>query len=160
MEGFTMKLNDAIFGGLFLVLAIAVLVASRAFPAIPGQQIGPSAFPTLVASILAACSLLLIVRGLRSRQRWVEGGAWLRSPRHMLRFAAVVGALLFYLAAAPTLGFVLTAVLLMIGLLRAFGVKWTTSLLTAVIVTLVIHTIFYKVLRVPLPWGLLQGVAW
>lgn len=155
-----MKLNDAIFGGLFLILAIAVLVAARSFPAIPGQQIGPGAFPTLVASILAACSLLLIARGLRSRQRWFEGGAWLRSPRHALRFAAVIGALLFYLYAAQALGFVPTAMLLMTGLLRAFGVRWLTTLLTAVVATLAIHTIFYKMLKVPLPWGLLQGVAW
>ena len=27
-------------------------------------------------------------------------------------------------------------------------------------VTLIIHYVFYKLLRVPLPWGLLQGVAW
>jgi putative tricarboxylic transport membrane protein len=30
----------------------------------------------------------------------------------------------------------------------------------AVVVTLIIHYAFYKLLRVPLPWGLLQGVAW
>jgi len=158
-----MKLNDAVFGALFLVLAIAVLVASRAFPAIPGQQIGPGAFPSLIASILAVSSLLLIARGLRFRrsgQRWLEGGAWLRSPRHVLRFVAVIGALLFYLAAAQTLGFVITGILLMTGLLRAFGVRWTVTLGTAVIATLMIHAIFYKMLKVPLPWGLLQGVAW
>jgi len=155
-----MKLNDAVFGALFLILAIAVVIASRAFPAIPGQQIGPGAFPTLVASILAVCSLLLIARGLRSGQRWFEGGAWLRSPRHMLRFAAVVGALLFYLSAAQTLGFIITGMLLMTGLLRAFGVRWMTTLLTAVAATLLIHSIFYKMLKVPLPWGVLQGVAW
>ena len=30
----------------------------------------------------------------------------------------------------------------------------------AIGVTLFIHTIFYKLLRVPLPWGLLQGMIW
>jgi putative tricarboxylic transport membrane protein len=25
---------------------------------------------------------------------------------------------------------------------------------------LVIHYAFYKLLRVPLPWGVLQGIAW
>ncbi|WP_192805142.1 tripartite tricarboxylate transporter TctB family protein [Noviherbaspirillum aerium] len=158
-----MKFNDAVFGAVFLVLAIAVLITARSFPAIPGQQIGPGAFPTVVASIMAVCALLLIVRGVRgagSRQRWFEAGDWLSSPRHVLRFAAVVAALLFYLAAAQTLGFVITGILLMTGLLRAFGVRWIVTLGTAVAATLLIHSIFYKMLKVPLPWGLLQGVAW
>jgi putative tricarboxylic transport membrane protein len=30
----------------------------------------------------------------------------------------------------------------------------------AIVVTLLIHYVFYKLLRVPLPWGLLQKVAW
>ena len=30
----------------------------------------------------------------------------------------------------------------------------------ALIVTLLSHYAFYKLLRVPLPWGLLQGIAW
>jgi len=34
------------------------------------------------------------------------------------------------------------------------------ALVLAVLLTLLIHFVFYKLLRVPLPWGLLQGVAW
>ena len=30
----------------------------------------------------------------------------------------------------------------------------------ALAVTLVIHYAFYKLLKVPLPWGVLQGIAW
>jgi putative tricarboxylic transport membrane protein len=30
----------------------------------------------------------------------------------------------------------------------------------AVIATLLVHLAFYKLLRVPLPWGLLKGYAW
>jgi len=36
--------------------------------------------------------------------------------------------------------------------------KWIVPL--AVAMTLGIHYAFYKLLKVPLPWGLLQGVAW
>jgi len=159
-ESTIMKLNDAVFGGLFLVLAIAVLVNARSFPTIPGQQIGPGAFPTVLASILAVCAVILIVRGLRSSQRWVQPGLWMRSPQHILRFVAVLGALLFYIAAASFLGFIPTAVILMLGLLLVFGVRWPIAAATALASTLVIHAIFYKLLKVPLPWGLLEGVAW
>jgi putative tricarboxylic transport membrane protein len=30
----------------------------------------------------------------------------------------------------------------------------------AIVVTLIIHYVFYKLLHVPLPWGLLQGHVW
>jgi putative tricarboxylic transport membrane protein len=36
--------------------------------------------------------------------------------------------------------------------------KWTVPL--AVLLTLIIHTAFYKLLRVPLPWGVLKGFIW
>jgi putative tricarboxylic transport membrane protein len=34
------------------------------------------------------------------------------------------------------------------------------ALLIAVVATLVIHFAFYKLLRVPLPWGVLKNWAW
>jgi putative tricarboxylic transport membrane protein len=30
----------------------------------------------------------------------------------------------------------------------------------SIIVTLVVHTIFYKALRVPLPWGIFSPIQW
>jgi putative tricarboxylic transport membrane protein len=30
----------------------------------------------------------------------------------------------------------------------------------ALFLPVLIHLIFYKLLRVPLPWGVLQGIAW
>jgi putative tricarboxylic transport membrane protein len=30
----------------------------------------------------------------------------------------------------------------------------------ALVLTLLIHYAFYKLLRVPLPWGVLQPIAW
>jgi len=40
------------------------------------------------------------------------------------------------------------------------GVRLRNALPLALAVALVIHYVFYKLLRVPLPWGLLQGIAW
>ena len=44
-----MKLNDAVWGALLLLLAAAVLVHVQSFGTIPGQQYGPAIFPGLVA---------------------------------------------------------------------------------------------------------------
>ena len=45
-----MKLNDAVVGLVLLALAAAVWVAVRDFPNIPGQNVGPALFPTLIAA--------------------------------------------------------------------------------------------------------------
>ena len=87
-----MKFNDAISGALLLALSIAILVAIQSFPQIPGQNIGPGAFPGLLAILLALCSFILIFRGLkeRSSEPWVAFGAWLRSWQHLRSFFVTV----------------------------------------------------------------------
>jgi putative tricarboxylic transport membrane protein len=114
----------------------------------------------------AVCAVILIVKGLASRaqggerSRWVEFDAWTRSRRHVVAFFAVVGVNVIYIALVDTLG------------LHPYGcrlsghplcglpgpAKWIPPL--ALAITLIIHYAFYKLLRVPLPWGLLQGIAW
>ena len=45
-------------------------------------------------------------------------------------------------------------------LFAVFGVRPAWILPLAVVLTLAIHTAFYKLLKVPLPWGLLKGFIW
>jgi len=62
--------------------------------------------------------------------------------------------------AADALGFVLTGTACLGALFLKFGVKPVRAIAIAVVATLVIHTLFYKLLRVPLPWGVLERFAW
>jgi putative tricarboxylic transport membrane protein len=153
------KFNDAILGGVFLALSIAVLVNIQGFPNIPGQKIGPGAFPGLIALLLAGCSVALIWKGIRSQTPLVAVGAWLGSPRHVRNFLLTVGALVFYILAADKLGFLICGALILVSLLLALRVKPLLALVLALVLPVVIHLIFYKLLRVPLPWGVLP-VLW
>jgi putative tricarboxylic transport membrane protein len=45
-------------------------------------------------------------------------------------------------------------------LFLVFKVRLRTAIVVAVLGALCIHTLFYKLLKVPLPWGLLKSVAW
>lgn len=156
-----MKLNDAIFGLLLLLLGSAVLFAVRHFPKIPGQPVGPALFPGLIAVGVCVCGVLLVVRGLRPpRQRWLVWGDWVRSPRHIAALAVLLGSIAFYIAAATRLGFLPTSLLILMAMFTVLKVRPGRALLIAVIATLVIHFAFYKLLRVPLPWGLLTPIAW
>ena len=156
-----MKFNDALLGVVFLALSIAVLVTIQGYPKIPGQSIGPGAFPGLIALLLAGCSLALIWRGWRERgsQPLVAMGAWLGSPRHVRNFLVAVGSLAFYVVAADKLGFLICGALILLALFLTLRVRPRLALLLALVLPVVIHLIFYKLLRVPLPWGVLP-VLW
>ena len=152
-----MKLNDAVFGALFLALSLLVLWTIQGYPKIPGQNVGPAAFPGIAASLLAVCSLLLIVQGLRTRDGspWFRRGAWTSRPPQLIAFAITVLGLLLYVLASERIGFLVTGVLMLGSLMLALRVRPATALIVSVAATLLIHIAFYKGLRVPLPWGVL-----
>jgi putative tricarboxylic transport membrane protein len=161
-----MKLNDAVWGALLLLLAAAVLVHVQAFGTIPGQKYGPAIFPGLVACGIAICAVLLIWNGLAARtadgqrERWLTLAPWTRSRRHVLAFALTIGVNAFYIFAVDKLGFIPTGIVYLSVLFAAFGVRPVWILPVAILLTLSIHTAFYKLLKVPLPWGLLHGFIW
>ena len=81
-------------------------------------------------------------------------------PRLTVAIVLTGGSILFYIAVAQYLGFVITGVLLLSVLMWAYGVRPLLILPVAVVATLVIHFAFYRMLSVPLPWGILQPIAW
>jgi len=156
-----MKINDAIFGLVLAVLGLAVLFTVQAYPRIPGQNVGPALYPGLVASGLVACGVLLIIGGIRRRgtDAWIEALPWVRSPRHVARFAAVVASVVAYIVLAGPLGFLIVAPLALVAVFVAFGVRPVTSIVVALVASALIWYAFYKLLRVPLPWGVLERFA-
>lgn len=157
-----MKFNDAVFGLLLLALGALVLVGVQGFPRIPGQQVGPALFPGLIAVGLCVGGLILMVRGWRERAAvpWLVLQDWVRSPRHLLAFAVLIGSIVFYMLVSEQLGFLLSSSIILSTLLYVLRVSLVRALLTAVVATLLIHFAFYKLLRVPLPWGVLKNYTW
>jgi len=155
------KINDAVFGAVLLVLGVAVLLAVRGYPHIPGQNVGPALFPGLVAAALIACAVLLIVGGVRRHAEapWLEPMPWLGSRRHVIAFLTVVGSVVFYIALVDRIGFLIIAPLTLLAMFMAFRVRWTIGVVVAILATIVIWYAFYKLLRVPLPWGVLERFA-
>jgi putative tricarboxylic transport membrane protein len=157
-----MKLHDTLSGLALLIIALLVALNTADFPEIPGQQIGPAVFPRILAGLLALCAGLLMVRArLPARdQAWVQLGAWLQSPVHRRNFVITVACLLFYVLASELLGFLVCGLLILCVMFRALSVKPMHILPIAIGITLLIHTLFYKGLRVPLPWGVLSPLQW
>jgi putative tricarboxylic transport membrane protein len=153
-----MRVNDTVIGSVLLLLSIAVLWHVQGFPDMPGQPYGPAVFPGVAAAGLGLCSLLLIVQGVRSGAPLVQ-----REPgpsRSVLPLATTIGGLFFYYFLVERLGFVVCAPIVLAALLWTFGVRRALIAPVALVSTLVIHTAFYKLLKVPLPWGVMQRFAW
>jgi putative tricarboxylic transport membrane protein len=158
------KLNDAVFGAIFLALGALVLFAIQGFPKIPGQPVGPALFPGILATVLCVTGVVLLVQGWLHRrgsgEPWLEWEPWVRSPRHVAALAVLLGSALLYLLAANALGFLVTATLILTALFIVLRVPPGRAVLIAVVAALVVHFAFYKLLRVPLPWGVLTSYAW
>jgi len=155
-----LKLSDSLVGAFLIALAIAILIHIQSYPLIPGQKYGPALFPGVIAVGLLGCGALLLIRGVRARLPLVAFSDWMRNPVTLTNFLAVCAVLAFYVAVVDPLGFLPTATLCLLALFLKFKVRVLLAIGVAIIATLVIHFLFYKLLRVPLPWGVLERFAW
>jgi putative tricarboxylic transport membrane protein len=155
------KINDAIIGAVLALLGVVVLFHVQSFPKIPGQQYGPGLFPGSIAVGFLVCGLLLVVSGIRGRAGapWVAGQPWMRSAQHVRALLLIIAGLAAYIVLADIVGFLLLAPVLLVVWFIALGVRARTALIAAIVTTLVIWFVFYKLLRVPLPWGVLTKFA-
>lgn len=149
-----MQRIDRWLGLALALLATAVMWTSRSFPAVPGQKVGAGFLPGLVGVGLLLCAVGLVLRSGRA-SAYADDEA----PREAERYGAaavIVAVSLGYIFLADTLGFLIVAPIGLLAVFTALGVKLRPSLLWALGGTLVVHVAFYKLLRVPLPWGVLR----
>jgi len=136
------------------VLAWAVLWSARAFPNVPGQKLGAAFLPMLVGAGLLLCGIALIARSLRGRA-YADDAAAEAGREHFGSSLVVIGAVLAYIFLSERFGFLIVAPLCLMAGFLAFRIGWQRALLWAVGGTVLVHISFYKLLRVPLPWGVI-----
>jgi putative tricarboxylic transport membrane protein len=157
-----MRLSDRVTG-LFLVgLGSASAYGGWLLPPVPGQPVGPNVFPLVIGIGLALCGLGIafgIGHTFEEEEEIVplEGGEAVapKNAFYGLRALLPPALLLFYVLAADRLGFIITAALIVFATSTALGAKWKLSIPLMVLAPIGIHLIFAKLLRVPLPGGLL-----
>jgi putative tricarboxylic transport membrane protein len=157
-----MKIHDSLNGALLLAFAIAVYWHTQGFPEIPGDPVGPALFPRVISIGMALCAVVLIVRGWLSAgpRSWAEIPDWIRMPRLVVAFLLVVLGLLAAYLFLDRIGFLVLAPSLLAALMVVLQIRVAVAIPVAIGASLLIHTIFYKGLGVPLPWGLLEAWAW
>jgi putative tricarboxylic transport membrane protein len=145
---------DRWLGLALALLAGAVLWSARAFPAVPGQKVGAGFLPMIVGVGLLLCGIALVLRSLR--RAYAVEVAVAPGSEHFGSSLVIVGVIGFYLLAADKLGFLIVAPLCLVAVFKALRVAWGPALLCAAAGTLLVHVAFYKLLRVPLPWGVFR----
>jgi putative tricarboxylic transport membrane protein len=126
-----------------------------------GQKFGPAWFPGLIASGLIICGALLMLSRLRAAdvQPLVALPGWMRRGRAVAGVCSVIAGLVLYVLVADKAGFHLTAAALLLLWSRVLGASWKLAVPVALAATIVIHLAFYKLLKVPLPWGIFERFA-
>jgi putative tricarboxylic transport membrane protein len=136
------------------LLGVAVFWSAQSFPNVPGQKLGAGFLPMIVGAGLVLCAIGLMVRGLR--QGATPAQTVVPRNEHFGSALVIIGTVVGYLLLADRLGFLIVAPVCLIAIFRALRVKWSHSLWWAIGGTIVVHLAFYKLLRVPLPWGVLR----
>ena len=138
-------------------------------PPVPGQQIGPDVFPLVVGIGLVICGGMIAFGVGRhyeeeaeadlariTGQFVTESGAGDHVPWWLGLKALVPPALLlFYVVAVDALGFLPTAAVIAATASLALGARLRLAAPLAIAAPLFVNLVFAKLLRVPLPSGLL-----
>ena len=157
-----MRLPDRVTG-LFLVgLGAAAAYGGWRLPPVPGQPVGPNVFPLVIGIGLALCGLAIafgIGHSFEEEEEIIpfEGGEAPAPTGKLYGLRALLppALLLFYVVVAERVGFILTAAIIVFVTATALGARWKIALPLTIGAPIVIHLIFSKLLRVPLPIGLL-----
>jgi putative tricarboxylic transport membrane protein len=161
-----MFISDKVSGTMLVGLGAAAAYGGSLLPPVPGQQVGPNVFPMVVGAGLMLCGgmIALGVGSALEREAEADLAAHSDTPKPAAsRSPLVNGAktllppalLLGYVFVGDALGFVPTAFLIVLAISLAMGARVKLALPLALIAPVIVHLIFVKLLRVPLPPGLL-----
>ena len=161
-----MRLSNRVTGLFLVALGGVAAYAGSRLPPVPGQQIGPNVFPLVIGLGLAACGAMIAV-GVGQRfedeaeaelAAHTDHSADEARPRGFLwnlRVLIPPGLLLGYVFFVDLIGFIPTAAALVLIASLALGAAWRLAVPLAAVAPVMVHLIFYKLLRVPLPDGYL-----
>jgi putative tricarboxylic transport membrane protein len=150
-----MKISDTVVGAGFVAAGAFIVAGTLNFPTLDGGHPGPALFPRILGTLMAALGVALAVQGARARDA-TQAVEWRRLHRSvgLVNALVVLGGVLAYLGLVEWLGFLITGTLLLFLLMWRLRVPPLRALVVAVAFIAIVHFLFAKVLRVPLPLGL------
>lgn len=157
-----MQLSDKVTGACLAALGAVTVYGASLQPGVPGQDVGPSVFPMLIGLGLLGCGAMIgfgIGHSFEEPEEIVPAapGEEVPAPPRFAEWRAFLPPLLLllYVLAADTLGFLLTAAAIAFVVAVTLGARLRLAVPLAVLAPIGIGLVFGKLLRVPLPEGIL-----
>ena len=149
-----MRFNDVVIGIAAIIAGIIIIIHVQSYPVQPGGRPGPALFPTVLSVLLMIAGGVLVAGGRRA-----GGPMWQVLPeldaRGVGNIALTLGAIVFYVAVSPFLGFLLTSFIVMAAMMFMLKARMLSALPVAAGATVIVYVIFNKLLMVPLARGIL-----
>ena len=148
-----MKIANIIFGSLFILFAVGVILFTlNTFPASVSGVPGPALFPVIISGVIILSASLIIFHYLRVKED--KEINWLADDTKRVYLAMMI--LAVYIILIPIVGFFVVSFVLLMGLIKWFRKKGIvyTAVVSASILGCV-YVVFNIFLRVPLSLGIL-----
>ncbi|SDG85155.1 tripartite tricarboxylate transporter TctB family protein [Propionivibrio dicarboxylicus] len=153
-----MKKADIIGGLIGILIGLYAIWEGSNMPEDVVMKIGPSFFPTILASLLIIFSLVLIVNALRGKSKGEVTPLKLSDKGVQRGLITLVAAIVFCIALDP-IGFIPTAIVFLACMMWVMGNrKPMLMIVVPPLITLSIWLIFEKVLNLSMPAGLLIDI--
>jgi putative tricarboxylic transport membrane protein len=151
-----MKISDTVVGAGFVAAGALVFAGTLHYPTLEGGHPGPSLFPRILATLMVAFGGVLGLQGVRARDVTDEV-AWLQLHRNpaFINALVVLAGVLAYIFFVERVGFLIMGALVIFVIMWRLQVPVLKAVLVAILFNTAVHFLFAKILRVPLPLGIL-----
>lgn len=142
---------DSAVGVVFALGGACILQQALTMQALPGMNVGPGLFPSIVGAGMAIMGVALTIQGWIVRDTPEDD-----APPFLTWFAAgTFAALVATILLMPYLGFLVAGTLFAAAVVLMSGGKWLSALIFSPIAAAAIYFTFTAVMRVQLPRGIL-----
>lgn len=154
-----MEKDNIISSSIWLCISAGVLIACVRLGIGPFENPGPGFLGFWAGMLLAILSAGLLAASLSGKGTGAgpadfPGRSWKDTPLRMPLLAGA--AMIIYCLAMPALGFLPATLLFMAALFGSGGMRLRTAVPGALAITLLTYVLFERLLKMPLPKGLLS----
>lgn len=146
-----MKKANFILAAVSIIIAVYIISVAMTFPAGTGGTPGPGVFPIIVATLLLASAVGVIVTSIKMEDIpiiWVNENI---KPVYISMIALIV-----YTLALAQIGFVVTSVIFMTGMVQWFKQgNIIHNVIISIVFVGIVYGVFSGLLNVPMDFGIL-----
>ncbi|RCW82409.1 tripartite tricarboxylate transporter TctB family protein [Paracoccus lutimaris] len=157
------RARDIGLGAVSILIGAALLLGSRGFGAIPGQNYGADTLPRLIALLAIGTGIAMLIQVLRAPAAPPGDSGpstgWIHEPRAWGRLGIGLALVLGYALFSETTGFVIAGFGVVAGLALLMGVRVLPAIALGIVSAIALRYAFADILLVPLPRLSLPGTG-